>query len=171
MKPSTVFLYSLRDLLKLRRAGLASAYTNRSDRCLVENRRRIHRCAFRACRAARRRAVRSRAPASVALRARANFQVRHPAQTKTTLRRQDHPRRPFPRRLSSSGSGAIGSVWLPLLVLHDLPFAKRSLPFARIVGLSESSGCVWSPLIVYFPCRCCFSPSLTANVKIRDWLH
>ena len=36
---------------------------------------------------------------ALALRARTNLQVRDPPKTKTTLRRQNDPRRPLPRRL------------------------------------------------------------------------
>src|SRR6266566_4649951 len=73
---------------------------NRSHRRLVKNRRRIHRRALCAGRTARRRPLCPRAAASFALRTRTNLQVRNPAKTKTTLRRQNHPRRPFPRWLS-----------------------------------------------------------------------
>src|SRR6266480_4400804 len=72
---------------------------NRSHRRLVKNRRRIHRRALCAGRTARRRPLCPRAAASFALRTRTNLQVRNPAKTKTTLRRQNHPRRAFPRRL------------------------------------------------------------------------
>src|SRR6516162_405686 len=72
---------------------------NRSDRCLVKNRRRLHRRALNTSRLARRRALRPGPPTRVALRARTNLQVRNPAETKTTLWRENHPRRPFPRRL------------------------------------------------------------------------
>jgi hypothetical protein len=73
---------------------------NRSNRSLVKNRRRLHRRTFRASRAARRRTLRSGAPTGLALRARTNFKVRNPAKTETTLRRQNHPRRPLSCGLS-----------------------------------------------------------------------
>src|SRR5262245_22199878 len=60
---------------------------NRSDRRLVENRRRLHRRALRASRLARGSPVRPSAPTRIALRTRTNLQVRNPAKTKTTLRR------------------------------------------------------------------------------------
>src|SRR5258707_5546920 len=69
---------------------------NRSHRRLVKNRRRLHRRALRASRTARGRSVYARASTRVALRARTNLQVRDPAKTKTTLRRQDHPGCPLP---------------------------------------------------------------------------
>jgi hypothetical protein len=80
------------------RLARASA-RNRSHRRVVKNRRRLHRRALNASRVARGNSVCPRAPARIALRARTNLQVRDPAKTKTTLRRQNHPRRPLPRRL------------------------------------------------------------------------
>src|SRR3954447_20440076 len=63
---------------------------NRSDRCLVKNRRRLHRRTLGPSRIARGHPLRPRAPTGVALRAGTNLQDRNPAQTETTLRRQNH---------------------------------------------------------------------------------
>src|SRR4051794_24788047 len=63
---------------------------NRSDRCLVENRRRLHRGALSPRRIARRNSVCPRPPTRIALRARTNLQIRNPAQTETTLRRENY---------------------------------------------------------------------------------
>src|SRR5439155_19948733 len=73
---------------------------NRSNRRLVENRRRIYRRALRARSIARRRTLRPRPPAGIALRTGANLQVGNPAKTQTTLRRENDPGYPFPRRLN-----------------------------------------------------------------------
>ena len=73
---------------------------NRSDRRMVKNRRRLHRCALCAGRIARRNSLRPGAPTGLALRARTNLQVRNPPKTQTTLWRQNHSRRPLPRRLT-----------------------------------------------------------------------
>ena len=59
---------------------------------LVENRRRIYCRALCAGCIARRRSLRSGAPAGLALRARTNFQDRNPAKTEKTLRLEDHSR-------------------------------------------------------------------------------
>src|SRR5207247_4411400 len=69
---------------------------NRSYRRLVKNSRRLHRCTLGARGTARRDFVRPRASTGVALRAGTNLQVRNLTQTKTTLRRQNHPRYPLP---------------------------------------------------------------------------
>src|SRR5438874_9805298 len=82
---------------------------NRSDRSLVKNRRRLYRRTLSPGRVARGRALCARAPTRIALRARTNLQVRNPAQIKTTLRRQNHPRHPFPRRLTY-GADPCGSA-------------------------------------------------------------
>ena len=85
----------------MQRLGLTRAPArNRSDRRLVKNRRRLHRRALRPGRIARRHSLRPRPPTRIALRARTNLQVRNPAKTKTTLRRQNHPRHPFSCRLT-----------------------------------------------------------------------
>src|SRR5437899_1539039 len=76
-----------------------TAARNRSDRSVVKNRRRLHRRALGAGRVTRRRPLRPSPPTRIALRTRTNLQGRNPAKTKATLRRQDHPRYPFPRRL------------------------------------------------------------------------
>src|SRR6266513_3136340 len=65
------------------------------------NRRRPRRHALRSYRAALRRALRPGPPTNLALRARANLQVRTSAKAKTTFRRQNHPRRPLPRWLTA----------------------------------------------------------------------
>src|SRR4029453_16124493 len=70
---------------------------DRSNRRLVKNRRRLHRRPLGPGRAARGNSLCPGPPARVALRARTNLQVRDPAKTKTTLRRQNHPRHPVPR--------------------------------------------------------------------------
>src|SRR5262245_53818594 len=74
---------------------------NGSDRCVVKNRRRLHRRALHPCRIARGNSLRSRAPTRVTLRARTNLEGRNSAETQTTLRRQNHPRHPLPRRVVS----------------------------------------------------------------------
>ena len=91
---------------------------NRSDRSLVENRRRLHRRTLGASRLARRSFVCARAPTRIALRARTNLQARNPAKTETTLRRQNHPRHPFPRRLKDAPDHAV-------LLYNDLFFLLR----------------------------------------------
>src|SRR5947208_16356827 len=73
---------------------------------MVKDPWRLHRRAFRPSRVARGDPVRTRAPTSVALRARTNLEVRNPAQTKTTLRRENDPGYPFPRRLNSTADYA-----------------------------------------------------------------
>src|SRR5436190_15725925 len=82
---------------------------DRGNRRLVKNRRRLYRRTLSPGRVARGRALCARAPTRVALRARTNLQVRNPAQIKTTLRRQNHPRHPFPRRLTY-GADPCGSA-------------------------------------------------------------
>src|SRR5438552_3525386 len=72
---------------------------NRSHRRLVENRRRLHRHALSPSRVARGNPVRTGSSTSVALRARTNLQVRDPAETETTLRRENDPRHSLSRRL------------------------------------------------------------------------
>jgi hypothetical protein len=88
---------------------------NRSNRSLVENRRRLHRHTLGASRLARRSFVCARAPTRIALRARTNLQARNPAKTETTFRRQNHPRHPFPRRLKDAPDHAV-------LVYNDMFF-------------------------------------------------
>src|SRR5262245_4963257 len=78
---------------------------NRSDRSLVKDRRRVHRCALDASRLTRRRALRPGSSTGASLRTRTNLEVRDSPKTQTTLRRQDHPRRPLPRRLIWKTSG------------------------------------------------------------------
>ena len=50
----------------------------------------------------RRDSVRPGSSTCIALRARTNLQARNPAKTKTTLRQQNHSRRPLPRRLKGA---------------------------------------------------------------------
>ena|SRR5947209_9341503 len=54
--------------------------------------------------ALRGRALRPRSPTGVALRARTDFETRNFAKAKETLRRQNHPRHPFPGWLRASSS-------------------------------------------------------------------
>src|SRR6266513_2423238 len=56
---------------------------------------------------ARRNSIRPRPSTRVALGARTNLQVRNPAKIKTTLRRQNHPRHPLPRRLKNAPDPAV----------------------------------------------------------------
>src|SRR4029077_17724487 len=64
----------------------------RGDRCLVIDRRRIHRSPFTTGCPPARHPLRPRPPAIVALRTRANRQDGNLAQTKTALRRENHSR-------------------------------------------------------------------------------
>jgi len=73
---------------------------NRSNRRLVQDRRRIYRRAFGAGRFARRRPLCSGSPTRTSLRARANFEVRNTPEIEATLRRQNNSRHPLPRGLS-----------------------------------------------------------------------
>lgn len=70
-----------------------------SSRGVEPNRRRVYRRALDAGGIARGNLIRPRSPARFALRSRASFQDRHSAAIETTLRRQNHPRRPIPHRL------------------------------------------------------------------------
>src|SRR5215468_6969494 len=78
---------------------------NRSNRRLGKNRRGFHRRTLNPRRAARGNPLRPRPSTGIALRTRTNLQVRNPAKTKTTLRRQNHPRRPLSRRLTWKTKG------------------------------------------------------------------
>src|SRR5436190_6056948 len=80
---------------------------NRSNRRLVQNRRRLHRRALRSGCVARGNSVRPRAPTSVALRTRTSLQARNPAETKTTLWRQNHSRPPLARWLKKAADPAV----------------------------------------------------------------
>src|SRR5262249_56318864 len=64
---------------------------NGSDRCVVKNRRRLHRRALHPCRIARGNSLRSRAPTRVTLRARTNLVCRLLLENQTTLHRHTHP--------------------------------------------------------------------------------
>src|ERR1051326_7124147 len=72
---------------------------NRSNRRLVQNCWRIHRCALDSVRVTRRNALCPHPPAGFTLRTRASFKDRHPAKIKATLRRTNHSRRSFSRWL------------------------------------------------------------------------
>src|SRR5438094_9549712 len=72
---------------------------DRSDGSMEQNRWRFYCGAFCAGRFARRHSVRARAPAGVALRARASVEDRHLAEVETTLRRQSDSRCSLPRWL------------------------------------------------------------------------
>jgi SAM-dependent methyltransferase len=67
------------------------------------------------CSIVRRNSLRPRASTGFALRALTNFQNRHPANTKTTLRLKNHSRRALPRQLrgEAAASVAIGFTAAP----------------------------------------------------------
>jgi hypothetical protein len=102
---------------------------NRSDRSVVKNRRRLHRRALRAGRVTRRRPLRPSPPTRIALRAGTNLQIRNPAKTKATFRRQNHPRRQVPRRLVRTAT--------PLTLLASAEFGGLE-PDRRILRISEN---------------------------------
>ncbi len=75
-------------------------------RLMQRDRRRIYRRAFDANGATGRRSLRAGPPTGFALRIGTSFQDGNLAKVKKTLRRQDHPRHPLPRRLNSTADYA-----------------------------------------------------------------
>src|SRR5205823_8401315 len=78
-------------------------------------------------------------PTRVALRARTNLQDRNPAKTKTTLRHQNHPRRPLPRRVGGRAAVVISlelSCWNKTTLLSlDLGEDRHPYPTCCVRSL------------------------------------
>src|SRR2546430_1881940 len=78
-----------------------AAARDRSDRGVETNRRRFYLGPLRSSQLAGRRPLRARVAAVAPLSIRANLEGRNLAQIEAALRHEDHPRNPFPRRLSA----------------------------------------------------------------------
>src|SRR2546421_10706678 len=79
-----------------------------SDRGVETDRRRFYFGPLRSGQLAGRRSLRARVAAIVALSIRANLEGRNFAQIEAALRREDHPRNPFPRWLRSRAFSVAG---------------------------------------------------------------
>src|SRR5947207_4641201 len=80
-----------------------------SNRGVETDRRRFYRGPLRSGQLAGRRSFRARLAAVAALSIRANLEGRNFAQIEAALRREDHPRNPFPRRLVMVEAGPMSS--------------------------------------------------------------
>src|SRR5204863_10136510 len=117
---------------------------NRSDRSLVKNRRRLHRRALNSSRAARSNSVRPSTATRIALRARTNLQVRTSAKTESTLRGENHPRRPLQGWLR----GSADHIEVSACHLPDIKHRKDDL--AGITSNSRENQA--AVLISFFNC-------------------